>query len=111
MNKFALRGDVKIPTNWRTSDIAHLVQQLNGSRWIKYDIDFINGSVIHVLITEPDKLGEAPSGTHEFAKGWIMNSTCNMIRQTVGYPTVWTELEIDSQTSRVLKQHKKAVLA
>lgn len=68
-----------------------------------------------ITIVEPSHLGQAPQGSIEFAKGWIIRGQMDLIRKYIG-PTFhaldtgrgWTVLELD-QNGQVRKHHKEVI--
>jgi hypothetical protein len=75
------------------------------SRW---SISYTDMSVTITFIP-PDKLGSAPAGSHDFARGWLSYAAIHQLNTFFSDHKAWEEIRYSTDHGRVMSRTGKMV--
>lgn len=106
MSNFALRAVIEVPSEWKVGKLNDIADACNahGSVYNSYNP---TKRKITLIVGDPRTLENAPSGSHDFARGWIMHAFIKNITMIAGRALSWEEVEYDFSIQRILKESGK----
>jgi hypothetical protein len=93
MERECWRAVIDMNRDWTIANLGSLVQRIQDDNCLSCQYAAKAGQLI-VLLKEAHTLRDAPSGTHEFARGWEAHKSAAWLANEIGHEIEWQAIKL-----------------